>query len=254
MRRAGAGLVGQAPAHQQRRGERQQREQPERDAPVRGGGQQRHADAADQPAGDERGDVVAHRARAERRRVGLRHVGDADGDQARHAQPLQRPQREQHLEARRQRHEQRRHHDRAAGEHERGAPADAVRERSPEPGADRQRADHDGDAQPGLRRRDAELATEVGQDRLGRVHDGEHRRRCDQERRHGGAAGRPLGAHGGAGKGVSVARRPAEIAAPTAAAATPASTAACQLAASASAPATPAPSASPVTSAVSGHV
>ena len=54
--------------------------------------------------------------------------------------------------------------------------------------------------------------------------------------------------------GVSVARRPVAIAAPTAAAAAAASTAACQLAASDSAPAAAAPAAIPATIAVSGHV
>ena len=86
----------------------------ERDAPARRRGEQRDADAADEPAGHERGDVVAHRARAERRRVRLGHVRHADRDQPRHAQPLERAQRQQHPEARRERDEQRRHHDRAA--------------------------------------------------------------------------------------------------------------------------------------------
>ena len=77
-------------------------ERHERRPPSDRGRRERHADPPEQPAGDERGEVVAHRPAAEPRPEHLHHVERADGQQARQDQPLQRPAGDQHAEARRQ--------------------------------------------------------------------------------------------------------------------------------------------------------
>ena len=175
---------GQRAAHDQRRRQRERRHRGQGDAPRRRGGEQRHADAPDQAAEHERGDVQAHGPRADALGVGLGHVRHADGEQPGHAEPLRRAHREQDAEARRQRDAQRRHDQRPAGQHERTAAADAVRQRSPEPRPDGEGADDHRHRQAGLRRLHRELAAELGQDRLRRVHRGEHRGCGEQERPH----------------------------------------------------------------------
>ena len=83
--------VRQRPPHHHGAAGGQQRERHERRPPA----DRRRGDATptppEQSAGDERGEVVAHRAAAEARPEHLHHVERADGQQARQDQPLQRP-------------------------------------------------------------------------------------------------------------------------------------------------------------------
>jgi hypothetical protein len=175
--------VGQAAAHDHGGGRRQDGERANCDPPVGHCGDERDTDAADEPADDERENVRAHRAAAEARKC-LEHVGDADREQAGHAQPLGRAAHEQRLERGRGRRSDARDDEQPARQHERALAADVIRERPPQPHADRHRADDDGDREARPRRADAELAPELGQDRLRRVHGREHPGTPQQEAGH----------------------------------------------------------------------
>src|SRR5512133_1759539 len=82
--------------------ERQRGHRAQRHAPARGRRQQRDPDAADEPAEDERRHVHAHGPRADALVEGLGHVGDPDGEQPRHTEPLRGAHGQQDREARRQ--------------------------------------------------------------------------------------------------------------------------------------------------------
>ena len=206
--------LGQRAAQQHHGGGRQQRQQAERRAPADRGGDEADPDAAGDPADDQRRRVGAHRHAAERRREDLGDVGDADDQQPRHAQPLQRSQDEQQLEARRDRDQRGGHDEQGAGRGDGAAAADAIGDRPPQPAAGGDGRHDDRHAQTRPRGRDAELPPQLGQDRLGRVHRGKHGRGAEQEPAHRGGSiarrgrGRRRRRGHDALAGLSPARRP----------------------------------------------
>ena len=102
-----------------------------------------------------------------------------------HAEPLQRPAGEQDARKRRRgARAHRRHGARLASTIER-LPGRCGRRAAPDERRDRDGEDDDGDRQARRRRADAELAAELRQDRLRRVHRREHRGGADQEAREG---------------------------------------------------------------------
>ena len=176
--------VGEPPPHHDGGGCGQDRERADRNPPVGHRGDERDPDAADEPADDEREHVRAHRLAAERRPERLEHVGDADGEQAGHAQPLCRAAREQHVERRRRRRGHARNDEQRARQDERALAPDVIRERPPQPHTGRHCRDHDRDREARLCRADVEVAPELGQDRLRRVHGREHAGASQQEAGH----------------------------------------------------------------------
>ncbi len=167
--------------HDDRGGQRQERDRAERASPANRCGQERHTDPSDQAADDQRPHVPAHHpgpVAPPERRHDVRH---ADREQTRHAEPLRDPAREQEPEARRERRERRGNDEQRARGDQRAPPADAIGERAPQPGPERDREDQHGDRQPGSRGTHAEARPELGQDRLGRVHRREHPCRPEQE-------------------------------------------------------------------------
>ena len=172
--------VGEA-AHRERRRERERREQRARDPPADDAGRQRHADPTDQPAEHERPDVPPHRPGSDSRHQRLDDVRRTDDEQARHAEPLQDPCGQEHLEGRRERDEQRRPDEQQARQAHRPWTPDAIGERPPQPRRQCEREDEGRDAETGACRAHVERVGELGQDRLRRVHRGEHPERAEQE-------------------------------------------------------------------------
>ena len=107
----------QRAAHHDRRGQRQQRERAERDAPAAPRVTQRHADPPDQPARDERGDVVAHRTAADARAVRLGTYGTPTVSRPGMQSPCSARTASRARKLGASASEQRRHDDRGAGEH-----------------------------------------------------------------------------------------------------------------------------------------
>ena len=164
----------QRPGHDDRTGRGQERQRADRPAPAERRRRERDPDAPDDPTAHQRRDVEAHRAAAEARTEDLDDVRRADGQQPGHAQALERAAREQDPEGRREgRGEGRDRHERA-GEHERALTPPPVRQRAPQPRPAGEDHDDHGHRQPRLGRAHVEVARQLGQDRLRRVHDGEH--------------------------------------------------------------------------------
>ena len=153
----------------------------DRDAPADDGARERDAQPPDQPADDERRHVVAHRPRADPGHERLDDVRRTHREQPRHAEPLQHPADEERFERRRERDAERRRHEQQACEPDRARAADPVGDRPPDEPADRDRQHDEGDREPGARRADVEVARELGQDRLRRVHRREHPGRAEHE-------------------------------------------------------------------------
>ena len=172
--------------HRDGGGERKDGQRGARSAPPDEPGGKGDPDPADEATAGEGTDVPPHHALADSRHERLDDVRRSDHEQARHAEALKRAADEEEREGRCQRNPEGRRHEEPARQPDRARPADPIGERPPEPGSDRE-GEHGGrDGQTGLRRPDVELARELGEDRLRRVHRGEHPCRTEQKAHHSG--------------------------------------------------------------------
>ena len=173
--------LGETAPHRDRCCEREQGERSDRDAPTDDSARERDAKPAHESAGDERGDVVAHRPRPDPGHECLDDVGRTDGEQPRHAQPLEQPADEERLEPGGESDTNGRWHEQQAGHPNRAGATDPIGDRPPGEAADRNCENDDRNGEARTRRADAEVAGELGEDRLGRVHRGEHPRGPEHE-------------------------------------------------------------------------
>ena len=176
-------VAGQPPPHHQRAQRGRHRQRRQRQPPAPDVGQERGSDPAHEPAEHQRRGVGAHRRTGRAAGEALRHVGHGHHQQPRHQQPLDRAQRQQHGQVGGQPQQRGRHHQQRGRADHHARAADPVGQRPMHPTAHRHPQHHHRDREPGRGRRHVQALLDLGQDRLGGVHVGEHRRRPQKQRR-----------------------------------------------------------------------